>query len=1161
MARKTTITGDGIRDETVESADLASGSIKAGELSEQSISGQPTATAIDGSNDRLLIWDADGSLTGTLKQISPSVLGVVSLVFSGAQSNGMQVEVSQPSRITFADDTGLFAEETATGQMKVRIGSHFNPIAVTGQTAVTASGESVLNLAAGSNMTITTNNSTKTITFAAASGGGGGWTDDGSVVRLATSTDSVGVGTSSPQTILHVNSASNLPGEITVSIENANITANSPIGQITFSGAESSPSFAAGAHIIGEASENWSVGSAEGTALLFCTKGNGTTGDPTERMIIDHTGSVGIGITSPTSPLHVHGNLNGTYIATIDNDQSSYGHVLKLLTDGDGVHSRVLEMENGAGDIIFRARADGRFGFGQDGVDSMGAGTFVVGIDNSAHTSDIAISKRLQHLGDGDTYLEFPTNDKVDLVAGGHSFLKLDGDILINNANEDRDLKVMADNGSVVLHVDAGTNNVGIGTTSPAVPLQIDGGTDASLSNGSGYILMGAESGVNMVIDNNEIIARNNGANSPLYLNYTGGAIHLGNTAAGAGITLDVDGYTKFDKGWKYSPSVQVSSAKSTDSNLWIKMASVTNVYQSKTSTSIFLVSITGWETSTNRNISANYIVTAKFTTSTINPYYDPEGTSIVVDALDTSDLEGFDPANDIIITSTQTTSPDANNQDADIWINARVKDKHIFVTHLGGTTNVDVGQSETSFWILSGQSWQTAYTSLGNVIVGSWPEKKIKQLDVTTSATITENLTVDTDTLHVDSSNNRVGIGTASPAEELHVKGTDPRVRIEASAGNHPGVELSEDGTRKWIVYNDPANDMLRYKAVNDTNDTFSFERIADGQGQLRLTQIGYTDGAGAIDILAGGALRFNNGVKASPGVKVNSGLTNAADQWIKIATTPYPGDNSDISSSTFLITFVGKSYDDVTPQRQRYMVSARVQAKTGTPHYAPKGTDILVTPLDADYLHSFDPTTDILLAIEDDATPFSDIWIKSRQNDNDVYVTHLNGSTVDTGASDVGWEINSGESWQASAPGAPSSIVYGDWTSRKMKNIITTGAEFRTYTTAPFSSSSGYAIAALPDVTETADPTPDRIVLCNDGGSHEGAGSRAISLPMVSKSNKRVLTIKDADGSASSSNLRVTGYSSETIDGGPNHYITNDYGAVTVLCDGTEWKIISVV
>jgi len=73
MSRKTTITGEGIRDETVASADLASGSIKAGELNAEAISGQTLITSTDTTNDRLLIWDATDS---ALKQVSPGNLGV-----------------------------------------------------------------------------------------------------------------------------------------------------------------------------------------------------------------------------------------------------------------------------------------------------------------------------------------------------------------------------------------------------------------------------------------------------------------------------------------------------------------------------------------------------------------------------------------------------------------------------------------------------------------------------------------------------------------------------------------------------------------------------------------------------------------------------------------------------------------------------------------------------------------------------------------------------------------------------------------------------------------------------------------------------------------------------------------------------------------------------
>ena len=57
--------------------------------------------------------------------------------------------------------------------------------------------------------------------------------------------------------------------------------------------------------------------------------------------------------------------------------------------------------------------------------------------------------------------------------------------------------------------------------------------------------------------------------------------------------------------------------------------------------------------------------------------------------------------------------------------------------------------------------------------------------LNVTTSATIGSDLTVDTTTLHVDSTNNRVGIGTTSPAATMHLKtGTNENFRISSDSG-----------------------------------------------------------------------------------------------------------------------------------------------------------------------------------------------------------------------------------------------------------------------------------------------------------------------------------------------------------------------------------------
>lgn len=69
--------------------------------------------------------------------------------------------------------------------------------------------------------------------------------------------------------------------------------------------------------------------------------------------------------------------------------------------------------------------------------------------------------------------------------------------------------------------------NVGIGTIAPNVALHVATGSDASLSSGSGYVVLGDVSGSNLVIDNNEIIARDNGAGAKLYLNHEGGNVGI----------------------------------------------------------------------------------------------------------------------------------------------------------------------------------------------------------------------------------------------------------------------------------------------------------------------------------------------------------------------------------------------------------------------------------------------------------------------------------------------------------------------------------------------------------------------------------------------------------------------------------------------------------
>ena len=97
--------------------------------------------------------------------------------------------------------------------------------------------------------------------------------------------------------------------------------------------------------------------------------------------------------------------------------------------------------------------------------------------------------------------------------------------------------------------------------------------------------------------------------------------------------------------------------------------------------------------------------------------------------------------------------------------------------------------------------------------------------------------------------SGSKVGIGTTTPGTNLHVKGDDARIRIDGDTNSHPGVELSENGTRKWIVYNDYTNDNLSFKT--DSNVRMSIEQ-GGNVGIGTTSPIAELDVAGKIAITA---------------------------------------------------------------------------------------------------------------------------------------------------------------------------------------------------------------------------------------------------------------------------------------------------------------------
>ena len=80
------------------------------------------------------------------------------------------------------------------------------------------------------------------------------------------------------------------------------------------------------------------------------------------------------------------------------------------------------------------------------------------------------------------------------------------------------------------------------------------------------------------------------------------------------------------------------------------------------------------------------------------------------------------------------------------------------------------------------------------------------------TNGVTTPDLTVDTTTLTVDTSNNRVGVGTASPTSDLHVSGgSGAHVAIQSSAGSHWRLGDAVGSSNGYFVVRDHTNSANR--------------------------------------------------------------------------------------------------------------------------------------------------------------------------------------------------------------------------------------------------------------------------------------------------------------------------------------------------------------
>lgn len=293
---------------------------------------------------------------------------------------------------------------------------------------------------------------------------------------------------------------------------------------------------------------------------------------------------------------------------------------------------------------------------------------------------------------------------------------------------------------------------------------------------------------------------------------------------------------------------------------------------------------------------------------------------------------------------------------------------------------------------------------------------------------------------------------------DTLEDKDGNTKVSVETSA-NEDKIRFSTAGAERMIITNDGK------VGIGTSSPGYALD--IDGDIRIRGNDIRDNSGDKVIEMDGSGFIKFTQGIKYARGVLVSSASSPAASGgnpdggWIKFATFDCPGtSNIDTAASSFMITIAGQESSNNRALDGTFMVHAKFTVNTdgvGTDggdvsnaYYEPEGTYIYCEPLNADRLsaagvNAFDPSTGLIMIFTNtDSTPVVDLYIRACAKSKRCFATHLGGTgQVDTFDTDIGWTINTGQSWSATEPVAPGGSIKltGTYASKVFSNVQTVG------------------------------------------------------------------------------------------------------------------------